>query len=309
MTWTCHSRTTSHAGSALRGLRVVALAAFAALAFGWGLFGDSAAHARQLGEEPSHLLPGDLEGVDIIERLDNTLPLDLRFTDDSGREIALGELFDGTVPVILQVGYNRCPMLCNLVLNELIKSLKTLEWESPERFRLISLSVDPTESHELASLKKQAYLLQYGDPGAARGWHFLTGSEENARAFADAVGFGYRWVPETQEYAHAAVIILLTPDGRVSRYLYGVRYRAADLRLGLLEASEGKIGTTLERFLLWCYVYDHEARGYVLFAMRLMRLGGAVTLVLLSGTLALLWIRELRRSRAVGSVPSPSHAA
>jgi len=252
----------------------------------------------QVSEEAAHQLPAELVGVDIIERLDNQIPLDTPFIDDQGREITLAEIFDGSVPVVLQIGYNRCPMLCNLVLNELIKTLKTIDWESPERFRLISVSVDPTETYELASLKKQSYLLEYGRPEAARGWHFLTGPESSSRAVANSVGFGYQWVPETQEYAHAAVIILCTPDGRVSRYLYGVRYRPADIRFGLLEASEGKIGTTLERILLWCHVYDPDARGYVWFAMRLMRLGGAVTLVLFGGAFAFLWIRELRRGHS-----------
>jgi len=267
--------------------------------------------SAQLGSgvgDPAHQLPVALEGVDIIERLDNQIPLHLPFVDDSGREITLAEIFDGTVPVVLHMGYNRCPMLCNLVMNELVKTLKTIDWESPDRFRLVSVSVDPTETHELAALKKQSYLIEYGRPGAARGWHFLTGTEESARAVAEAVGFGYRWVPETQEFAHAAVIILVTPDGRVSRYLYGVRYRSSDVRFGLLEASEGKIGSTLERILLWCHVYDPDARGYVLFAMRLMRLGGAVTLVLISGILACLWVRELRRPR-IGDIPSTGHAA
>ncbi len=252
----------------------------------------------RLSEPSADWVPPEVKQVDIVEKLGGSLPLDLAFTDDQGRPVTLREYFDGRHPVVLQLGYYKCPMLCNLVLNELVKGMKGLEWSPGEEFRVVSVSVNPLENAELASLKKRNYLLEYERPETAAGWHFLTGPAEHSKAVADSVGFGYQYVPETGEYAHAAVIIICSPDGRVMRYLYGVKFEPSALKLGLLEASEGRIGTTLDRFILWCHVYDPNARGYVLFALRVMKLGGAVTLAAVAGGLALLWIRDLRRRRA-----------
>lgn len=253
----------------------------------------------QPGTTPIEGVPEELEGVDIVERLGATLPLDLPFVDDEGRSVTLREYFKGERPVILQLGYLKCPMLCTMVLNDLVKGLKRVDWTAGEEFDVVSISVNPIEGPELAKLKKAGYLLEYERPASARGWHFLTGPAESSKAAADAVGFTYRFVPETGEYAHAAAVILCTPDGRVSRYLYGVSYGPRDLKMGLLEASEGRMGTSLERFLLWCHQYDPDARGYVLFALRLMKLGGLFTLVLLFAGLAWLWMRDLQRKQAV----------
>lgn len=251
----------------------------------------------RLSEPSAEWMPPELQHADIVEKLGGSLPLDLAFTDDQGRAVTLREYFDGRHPVVLQLGYYKCPMLCNLVLNELVKGMKGLDWSPGDEFRVVSVSVNPLENAELASLKKRNYLLEYERPQTAAGWHFLTGPGEHSKAVADSVGFGYQYVPETGEYAHAAVIILCSPDGRVMRYLYGVKFDPGALKLGLLEASEGRIGTTLDRFILWCHVYDPNARGYVLFALRVMKLGGAITLAAVAGGLALLWIRELRRRR------------
>jgi protein SCO1/2 len=232
-------------------------------------------------------VPHELQGVDVEEKPNAQVPLDAPFIAEDGSPIRLRDLMRPDRPVILQLGYNRCPMLCNLVLNGAVNGLKGVDWNAGDQFDLVSISVAPTETPELAKVKKDGYVLEYGRDGATRGFRFLTGPAASSHAVADAVGFRFR-EQENGEIAHAAVLFVLTPEGRVSRYLYGTKFDPKDLRLALLEASEGKIGTTLDRFILWCHVYDPDARGYVLFAVRLMQLGGLVTLVVLGA--GLFWL-------------------
>ena len=232
-------------------------------------------------------VPHELQGVDVEEKPNAQVPLDAPFVAEDGSPIRLRDLMRPDRPVILQLGYNRCPMLCNLVLNGAVNGLKGVDWNAGDQFDLVSISVAPTETPELAKVKKDGYVLEYGRDGATRGFRFLTGPAASSHAVADAVGFRFR-EQENGEIAHAAVLFVLTPEGRVSRYLYGTKFDPKDLRLALLEASEGKIGTTLDRFILWCHVYDPDARGYVLFAVRLMQLGGLVTLVVLGA--GLFWL-------------------
>lgn len=276
--------------SLVHGLDAALASAIVALAATAGAAADDG------GSEFTSDLPPELAGVDIVEKLDERLPLETVFTDDTGRTIALEELFDGERPVLLQIGYFRCPMLCNLVLNGMVKSLEDLDWTAGEKFRVVSASINPDERHELAAAKKQSYVLEYGRPGVSDRWHFLTGPEASSKALADAVGFGFR--PQSDgEIAHAAAIFVITPDGRVSRYLYGTKYDPKNLRLALLEASEGRIGSSWDRFILWCHVYDPDAGGYVVFAMRLMQIGGALTLLLLGAGVGTMWWREWRAGR------------
>ncbi|MFO0875408.1 MAG: SCO family protein [Phycisphaerales bacterium] len=268
-------------------------------------YGAGVSDGSRRAGTPADGVPAELQGVDIVEKLEAQLPLDVPFTDDTGRTITLRDCFDGKHPVVLQIGYLKCPMLCNLVLNDLVRGLKGVDWTVGQDFAVVSISVNPNESHELAAAKKQGYIVEYerADTAANRaGWRFLTGPESSSRAVADAAGFGYRFIPETGEYAHAAAIMLCTPDGKLSRYLYGVKFAPADLRLGLLEASQGRIGSTLDRFILWCHIYDPEARGYVVFALRLMKLGGALTLLALFAGLSMLWVRDLKRRRVDDAV-------
>jgi protein SCO1/2 len=278
-----------------------ARAAIAAAVVAWMAAG---ACAERAVAQLNLAVPEELKGVDIVERLDADLPLDARFTDDLGRQVSLRDYFDGKRPVLLQLGYNRCPMLCNLVLNGAVNGLKGVDWNAGDQFDLVSISVAPTETPELAKVKKDGYVLEYGRDGATRGFRFLTGPAASSHAVADAVGFRFR-EQENGEIAHAAVLFVLTPEGRVSRYLYGTKFDPKDLRLALLEASEGKIGTTLDRFILWCHVYDPDARGYVLFAVRLMQLGGLVTLVVLGA--GLFWLfRSGSRPADRNSTSSPT---
>ncbi|MFZ9881579.1 MAG: SCO family protein, partial [Phycisphaerales bacterium] len=179
--------------------------------------------------------------------------------------------------------------------------LKGVEWMPGEEFEVLSLSIDPTEGAGLARAKKESYLAEFDRPGASRGVHFLTGAETMSRAVADTVGFTYR-KQDNGDYAHAAAIYLITPDGRISRYMYGTKFEPADLRMGLLEASEGRIGTTLDRFILWCHIYDPNARGYVLQARRVMSIGGLVTVLALAGGLAMFWRADLRKKKNDGAL-------
>lgn len=242
-------------------------------------------------------LPKQLEGVGITEHSGAQVPLDLEFVADDGKPVRLRTYFDGKKPVILNLGYYRCPMLCGLVLSGLLQGLKETAWSVGREFEVVTVSIDPLETPTLARLKKESYMAEYGRPGAAAGWHFLTGREENIRKLADAVGFGYRYVPERGEYAHAAVLFMVTPDGHIARYLYGVLYAAGTLRMALTEAGQGKVGTTADRILLTCFHYDAEQGRYVVAAMTLMRTGGGVTVLVVGGWLLARWRRDARKSR------------
>jgi len=252
-------------------------------------------------------VPEELKGVDIIEHLNEPLPLDTRFIDDAGNPVTLRDYFRGERPVLLQLGYNKCPMLCNLVLNGAFDGLKGDDWMPGKEFEVLSVSIDPTETAALAKAKKESYLAEFDRPGAGQGVHFLTGSELMSKSVADAVGFQFRR-QENGDYAHAAVLVLVTPEGRISRYMYGTKFEPTDLRMGLLEASEGKIGTTLDRFILWCHIYDADARGYVLQARRVMSIGGAITVLVLAGGLGIFWSAEVRKKKQSASAATAAAA-
>jgi len=244
--------------------------------------------------------PPQLENVGITEKLDAPLPLQLEFVDSQGREVLLERYFDGRRPVILTLNYSNCPMLCSLQLNGLVEAMRQMSWDLGDKYQVVTVSIDPQESHQRADLTKQKYLRQYGRPGTADGWHFLVGREENIRRLADAVGFGYAYIPQENQYAHLAVLIICTPDGRIARYLPGIKYDRQTLHLSLLEASQGKIGSPMERLLMYCFHYDAQSHRYGLAAMRLMRWAAGVVTVLVGGVLIYYWRRELRKSRPAG---------
>lgn len=250
-------------------------------------------------------LPKDLEQVGIDEHLDATLPLDLEFTDHTGKQVRLRDYFDGEHPVILTLNYFKCQMLCTLQLNELVDALKPLDWIAGDQFEIVTVSFNFEEGPALAALKRQSYLDFYGKPEAADGWHFLTspGNQKNIDALLKATGFRVKYIEETGEFSHAAALILCTPDGRISRYLYAFPYPPKTVRLSLVEASEGKIGSTVDRILLFCYHYDGEG-GYSLAAMNVVRAGGVLSLILVGGLLLILWRYDVRRRKAA-LVPTP----
>ena len=242
-------------------------------------------------------VPAQLEEVGIEEHLDAELLMELEFRDEYGSVVTLGDYFDGTKPVILTLNYYKCPMLCGLQLNGLLDGLMDLDWTPGQEFELVTVSINPLETPALATEKKQNYMKRYERPSAAKGWHFLTGKEPEIRQLASTLGFGYFYDRETGEYAHAAAIFLATPDGRVARYLYGIEYPEKRLRLGLLEASAGEIGTTIDQMILYCFQYDPSSRRYAPVAMNIMRLGGGATVLILGLSLGGYWLREARRRK------------
>ncbi|MBI5267606.1 MAG: SCO family protein, partial [candidate division Zixibacteria bacterium] len=231
---------------------------------------------------------GDLAKIDIVEHLGNKVPLDLQFTNEDGRPVTLRDYFGHGKPVLLMFGYYECPMLCNLVFNGVADGIRPLEWTPGRQFQVLTVSINPREKSQLAFAKKQNYLKFLGKPGADSGWSFLTGEQSQSDAFAQAVGFTYVFDSATSQYGHAAAAYVLTEDGVISRYLYGIEFNSRDLKFALLEASQGKIGTTMDRLLLYCYHYDPATKGYVLFAQNIMKLGGGLTLVALATLLMVL---------------------
>jgi len=262
------------------------------------LWGTTAAVAQKV-TEPT----GDLAKIDIVEHLGSSVPLDLHFTDETGKEITLRQYFGKGRPVLLMLGYYECPMLCNMVFNGVADGVKGLQWTPGTQFTMLTVSINPKESSQLAFAKKQNYTKYMGRPESAGGWSFLVGEASQSKALADAIGFNYVYDSTTGQYGHAACAYVLTEDGTISRYLYGIEFPSRDLKFALLEASQGKIGSTVDRLLLYCYHYDPASKGYVLFAQNLMKLGGGLTLLAVSILVTGLFIRE-RRSRR--KLPSPA---
>jgi protein SCO1 len=244
--------------------------------------------------------PELLKEVGIDQKLDGTVPLNLVFRDEHGNSVELAQLFAGK-PVVLTLVYYNCPMLCTQVLNALDRSMETMPLEIGKDFNVVTVSIDPTDRPAMADAKHAMYAGMYRRPGAQYGWHFLTGDEPQIKQLADAVGFRYAYDPDSKQYAHASGITVLTPEGKISRYFYGVVYPERDLRLGLVEASQGKIGSVTDQVLLYCYHYDPHTGKYGLLISRALQLGGMAT-VLIGGAFLIFLFRgehyALPRSRA-----------
>lgn len=238
-----------------------------------------------------------LQGVGVDQKLDAQLPLDLWFKDEDGRDVRLGSYFRPGKPVILLLNYYRCPMLCGLLLNGMLDALKPLDWTIGEQFDVITVSFDPLEEPPLAAAKKQNYVADYGRYKAASGWHFLTGRKENIRALTSAVGFRYYWNADKEEWAHPSTLILCTPEGRISRYLGGIQFEPDVVRLSLVEASGGKIGSLYDLVFLSCFHYSSSEGQYTPNVRRVMMFGGVLTMLTLALTLAAFWRADLRRTR------------
>jgi protein SCO1/2 len=251
-------------------------------------------------EAPARMEPApqELTNISLDEHLNAQLPLDLPFIDEANQTVTLGKYFSGNKPVVLQLGYYGCPMLCDLVSRGVTQSLKGVELTAGNDFEVVFISIDPHEDWTLAAGKKRSYVQEYGRAGSAGGWHFLTGKQAQIDQVAKAIGFNYKWVASAGQFSHPAGIMICTPEGKLSRYLYGVRFNEKTLRLSLVEASQGKIGSTTDHFLLTCFQYDGKQGKYAFAAMSLMRLGGAVTLIVLAFVLIRLFRREARRNRA-----------
>ena len=242
---------------------------------------------------PSTGLPTALRDVKIEQKLDQQLPLDLVFRDESGQQVKLGQYF-GAKPVVLAFVYYDCPMLCTQVLNGMVTSFRVLPFQIGNEFEVVTVSFDPRETSTLAATKKKVYvdyLPEKMRANASNGWHFLTGDQENIAKLTDAAGFRYRYDEATKQFAHASAIMVTTPQGKLSRYFYGIDYPARDLRLGLIESSENKIGSPVEQLLLYCYHYDPATGKYGLAIMRVMRVAGVITVL---GIVAMLLLLKSR---------------
>jgi len=257
----------------------------------------SAAEADPV-QAPDHTeeAPKRLKGVDLIEHLGDRVPETLPFHDQDGKAVTLGDYLHGGVPVILTFNYSTCPMLCSLQLTAFVEGLKKLDFMAGKQFRIVTVLLDPKETNDSAHRFRARYLSQYNRPGAEPGWSFLTGPDENIHALAKAVGFTYNYNEARGEYVHPAAITLLSPEGKVARYLYGLEYPEKTLRLGLVEASEGRVGTSLDKLVLYCFHYDSSEGRYAPIAARVMQLGGGVCLALFAGLLTILIRRDKKRT-------------
>lgn len=267
-------------------------------------------------------IPYDLQGVGIDEKTGSKIDLNLGFTDENGQKVELKKYFNSSKPVIVAIVYYACPNLCSIVLNSTIDSLKDLKLKAGNDFEVVAISFDPRETPKLALAKKATYMKyllghshgltkdpeqglvqdstsanQYLNSPQANGWHFLVGNEISTKAITNQLGFHYKWDKEILQFAHASAIYILTPEGQVSRQFYGIMYPPLDLKLSLVEAAKGKIGTLMDHLLLFCYHYDAGAKKYVVMAQKIMSIGGMVTLAILAIFMAIFWKKELTISK------------
>ena len=242
----------------------------------------------------SDQMPVDLKDVGLDEKLAAQVDPNLTFTDESGNTVALKDYFGKGRPVILNLVYYSCPMLCGMVLQGVVRSLKQVPYTPGQEIEVVTVSFDPREGSALALAKKNSVMQEYNRPGADAGWHVLVDKDGNAQKLADQVGFRFKWNEEEKQFAHPSVTMVLTPEGKISRYLNGIDYPQRDMRLALAEASQGKIGTISDRFMLYCYKYDPSSRSYVMAATNAMKIGGALIMLLIGGALVWFWRREFK---------------
>ena len=262
--------------SILSGARLLLVGATVALAlpcFGQGM-------TKGIMSPPANVRPPGLQSVGIEQHLDEQIPPDLSFRDETGKAVRLGDYF-GKKPMILNLVYYQCPMLCGEVLSGLESALRVLKFDVGKEFDVLTVSFDPRESPAMATIKKAELLKGYGRAGAAEGWHFLTGPQESIDALTKAAGFQYQYDPKTGQFAHATAIMVLTPEGKIAQYYYGVEYAPKDLRLGLIQASENKIGTLADQVLLYCYHYDPTTGKYGAIISRVLQLSALATILAL----------------------------
>jgi protein SCO1/2 len=238
-------------------------------------------------------VPPQFKEVTFAQQLNQRLPLDAAFRDETGRAVKLGDYF-GAKPVVLAFVYYQCPMLCSQTLNGISSALKVLPFTPGKEFEVVLVSFDPRDTPEAANAKKQAHLQHWSSRETAEGWHFLTGDEATIRQVTSAAGFTYQWDEKSGQFAHVSGLLTLTPDGRLSRYFYGVEYSPRELRLALVESGEGRIGSPVEELLLYCFQYDPTSGRYGVVVMNLVRLGGALTVALVAGFVLLMRRRESR---------------
>jgi protein SCO1/2 len=271
----------------------LALCALDASAFG----GNLAGRDEVVPGKDNQSLPDALLDVGIDEHLGAMLPLETTFKDETGKDVKLSSYFQSGKPVLMNFAYYRCPMLCNMVLNGMVEGMRKMSWTPGQEFEVVTVGIDHREGPDLAKAKKDTHIEALKKPDAAAGWHFLTGDQESIKKVADAVGFKFAYNKVSDEYAHQAAVFTISPQGKISRYLYGIEYRSKDLRLALLDASEGKALSFGDKLVMFCYRYDANAKGYVLFARNFMKGGGYVVVASLGLLLASLWRKEFKRNK------------
>jgi protein SCO1/2 len=261
------------ANNSKRILNIFAALLMSAAAFGQGM-------TKGMMSPPANVRPPGLLNVGIEQHLDEQIPPDLSFRDETGKPVRLGDYF-GKKPMILNLVYYNCPMLCGEVLSGLESAMRVLKFDVGKEFDVLTVSFDPRETPDMATKKKAEFLKRYGRAGAAEGWHFLTGPQESIDALTKAAGFQYQYDPKTGQFAHATAIMVLTPEGKIAQYYYGVEYAPKDLRLGLIQASQNKIGTLADQVLLYCYHYDPNTGKYGAIISRVLQLSALATVLAL----------------------------
>jgi protein SCO1 len=242
--------------------------------------------------------PAILSKVGITQNLNAQIPPDLVFRDEAGKSVRIGDFF-GRKPILLSFVYFDCPALCTEVLNGELRTMKAISLDLGKDFEAVTVSFETKDASALAKAKRDVYIGQYGRPDAAEHWHFLTGEQQSIDALTNVAGFHYAYDSSIRQYAHAAAILVLTPDGRIDRYFYGVQYPARDVRLGLVDASEGKIGTLTDQALLYCYQYDPMTGKYGVVVMNVLRAAGGLTVLVLGIFMTVMFLRERKRTAAL----------
>jgi len=268
----------------------IARIALAFAAFSGAAYGQIYGAPRPQVYAPSPLL----KQIGINQKMGAQIPMDISFSDESGREVTLRRYLGK--PVILALVYYQCPSLCNMVLNGLLRSVKSLDLNAGKEYEVVAISFDPRETPRMAAAKKQTYVTEYDRPGTENSWHFLTGPERSSKLLADSVGFHYVYDSVSNQYAHGSAIMILTASGRVARYFYGINYPSRDLRLGIVEASSEKIGTVTDQVLLYCFHYDPATGKYALVVMNVLRLAALITLGVLVTFMLVMFRRDFRGS-------------
>ncbi len=263
------------------------------LAAGMSLAQPPSAFLRGQDTGPaSQVDPASLKDIGIDQHLNQQLPLDTQLKDENGQTVRLGDYFKKGRPVILTFVYYQCPMLCSEVLSGLNSAMEIMKFTAGNEYEVVTISIDPRDTPEIAKEKKASYLKEYNRPGADEGWHFLTGDQDNVAKVAKAAGWKYRWDPKMNQFIHAAGIMLVTPQGKLAQYYYGIEYSPKDLRLGLIEASQDRIGNLVDQVVLYCYHYDPHTGKYGAVIANMLRIGGAATILLLGGFIVLMFRRE-----------------
>lgn len=262
---------------------------------GFGLHSVCAAHDSEVDRSKMGLTANEtareLKDVTIEEKLGQNLDFNLQFTDDNGEKVSLGSFFDGKTPVALSLVYFGCPGLCSFHLNGVVDSLKTLDWSIGTQFKYLVVSFDSREGADLAKQKKETYLKLYGRPPSALGWHFLTADQETITRLTQQVGFKYQWKEDSKEWAHASAMMIATPEGKISRYLHGIIFDPKNIRLALIEATEGKIGNIVDKMIWYCFHYDPKQSKYTIMASNVMKLGGVAIILVMGAVLFPFWMR------------------